>query len=66
MTAFLDRVPDRERATAAVAALAERLRADPMHGPLVFAPRPDSIVRAAFEPRVDRGGARRARRRAAG
>ena len=50
MSAFLDRVPDTEHATAAVAALAERLRADPMHSPLVFAPRPDSIVRAAFEP----------------
>ncbi len=46
-----------------MAALAERLRADPMHGPLVFAPRPDSIVRAAFEPASDRRGPRRARRR---
>ena len=50
MTTFLDRAPDRERAAAAVTALAGYLRSDAMLGPLAFAPRPDSLARAAFEP----------------
>jgi hypothetical protein len=46
---FLEHAPDRRRADAAIGRLAERLRADETHGPLVFAPRPDSIARAAFD-----------------
>jgi hypothetical protein len=47
--AFLERAADRERAVATIARLGERLRADETHGPLAFAPRPDSIARAAFD-----------------
>ncbi|MGH2969193.1 MAG: hypothetical protein ACRDK0_09025, partial [Solirubrobacteraceae bacterium] len=55
---FLDHVPDRGRARAALERVSARLRAvvtlDPeaegeTHGPLGFAPRPDSIARPLFD-----------------
>ena len=55
---FLDRVPDRDRARAAVDRLAPAIRAvvtlDPdaegeVHGPLDFAPYPDSLARVLFD-----------------
>src|SRR5207248_549498 len=56
---FLDAVPDRERARAALDRVAgplhENVTLDPdapgeVHGILNFAPLPDSVARAAFEP----------------
>jgi hypothetical protein len=47
---FLEHAPDRRRAAAAIERLGEALRSDTMLGPLAFAPRPDSIARAAFDP----------------
>jgi hypothetical protein len=46
---FLEHAPDRPRAAAAIERLGDALRADPMLGPLTFAPQPDSIARAAFD-----------------
>ncbi len=55
---FLDHVPDRRRAQAALERVTPALRAavtlDPeapgeIHGPLGFAPRPDSIARPLFD-----------------
>jgi hypothetical protein len=55
---FLDHVPDRERAAAALERVAPAVQRvvtlDPaasgeVHGPLGFAPRPDSIARALFD-----------------